>query len=310
MRLRNDLIPLLPKHDNDYTGAISPWFWYGTRLLDGTCLTWAAAPLGSKFWCVEAGQVAEYLKITNTKTDDDWQRLGSGGSSAPLEITYADLVTAIGAANLSPGAFYCITDFATTHYIVDADATQYVDAGGIVVGETEPLLVQALSASTLSTWAQSTLYPQDMIRYDWDADNWTYDLAFWDETAHTVIPGYKGTIMFRHDTLRDNYAGYDWRHCLTRRWKTDADAWAIGSTYSAGAIVSNGNYVYRALIDVPPGTAISNATYWMILLYLSPFAYWNAAPSTYNGVTSSDEYDDFPVFRAGVGLLVTRWAII
>jgi len=38
--------------------------------------------------------------------------------------------------------------------------------------------------------------------------------------------------------------------------------WDPGNFYSAGIIVNDGNSYYRALTDVPAGTAISNSSYW------------------------------------------------
>ena len=44
-----------------------------------------------------------------------------------FDITYADLVAAIGASKLTVGQQYRITDFKTRHYLVDGDNTRYGD---------------------------------------------------------------------------------------------------------------------------------------------------------------------------------------
>jgi hypothetical protein len=51
--------------------------------------------------------------------------IGVGGGGGITDITYADLVTAIGVDGLIAGAQYCITDFQTVHYIVDGVGTRY-----------------------------------------------------------------------------------------------------------------------------------------------------------------------------------------
>ena len=162
--------------------------------------------------------------------------IGSGsGSGGVIDITYADLVTAIGANGLISGSLYRITDFATRHYIVDGDGNRYSGTGNEITGVNEPLIVLATGVDTISHEAKSALYPQDIIHYDWNPANWMDDLSFADaesEPATAIITSFKGVIYFRHDTLLDNYVGYDFRNVKFRRWET-----------------ASGNEIYTSLAD-------------------------------------------------------------
>lgn len=139
------------------------------------------------------------------------------------DVTYVELVALIGASGLEEGCYYRITDFATKHYIIDNDDV-WLDGTNnpeIVTGVNETLIVLALNANTISHEATSELYPHDVIHYDWNPDNWKFDLAF---SAHDeqVLAGLTGVIYFRHDTKNDNSLGYDFRNVKFRRWRLDA----------------------------------------------------------------------------------------
>ncbi len=234
---------------------------------------------------------------------------GGGGASwetlpAPIiDVTYAELVALIGAGDLVAGQQYRITDFATTHYIVDGDSTQYTTGDGIVVGVTEPLICLAVGVDEIHAEVKSEMYPEDIIHYDWNPDNWINDLSFGydDGGGAVIISGFKGVIISRHDTLRQLNAPSDWRNCLTRRWETDANAWDSGTSYSIGNIVSHAgtSMVYKSvqnanLNNEPTG---GDDEYWIVMLDLSTYTYWNANPTSWNGVPSGAGYDDFLLFN-------------
>jgi len=226
-----------------------------------------------------------------------WQDASGGGGA--IDITYADLVTAIGASTLTVGGFYRITDFATKHYIVDANKVQYTTGDGIITGAVEPLVVQAIATNAIGSQAFSALYPQDIIYYDWNPAHWLTDLSF--AKAGAIVSGFTGVITFRRDTIYDNYAPGDWRNCKTRRWKTNATAWSSSSSYVAGNIVSHDDgYVYKALQpslnQEPVG---GDNEYWVIMLNLNTYEYWNAASTNWRSITSGAEYADFTLFGSG-----------
>ncbi len=238
---------------------------------------------------------------------------GSGGTlwlntiNPPIDILYADLVTAINGGDLVAGQQYRITDYATTHYIVDGDGTQYVTGDGIVVGVTEPLICLAVGVDEIHAEVKSEMYPEDIIYYDWNPDNWINDLSFGydDGGGLDIISGFKGVIISRHDTLRQLNAPSDWRNCLTRRWETAATAWDSGTSYSIGDIVSHAetSMVYKSLqnSNLNNEPIDSDDEYWIVMLDLSAYTYWNASPTSWNGVPSGEDYDDFLLFNDNCG---------
>jgi hypothetical protein len=145
-----------------------------------------------------------------------------------IDVTYAELVALITASGLTPSQFYRITDYATKHYMLKYQFDVYDDV--IITGVTEPLIVQAISNDEISTEAKSELFPQDIIHYDWNPENWKYDLGF---AAYNeqVVTGWKGTIYFRHDTKNDVLLGYDFRNVKSRRWNSTISPNPEISTY-------------------------------------------------------------------------------
>lgn len=115
-------------------------------------------------------------------------------------------MTGISNSTLKAGSYYHITDFATKHYMFDSAGVQY----GTNTGATEALIVFATSTNTLDKQAYSATHPKDIIYYDYDPNNWLTDLGF--AQSGTIVPDFKGVIYFRHDTLQDNYMGYDFRN--------------------------------------------------------------------------------------------------
>ena len=236
-----------------------------------------------------------------------WETV-EGGSGTPLvDVTYAQLVTLIGASGLTAGQQYRITDFATTHYIVDGSGTQYTTGDGVIVGVTEPLIITAVDVNKLDMVAKSATYPQDIIYYDWNPDNWLHDLSFAVDGT-TIITGWKGVIISRYDTIKEIQAPSDWRNCVTRRWETAAPAWDAETTYAAGDIISHDfvnddeetfSMVYKSLVGTNVGNEPAGETdaYWIVLLNLSTFTYWNASSSSWHGIPSAVTYYDFKLFQ-------------
>jgi len=231
----------------------------------------------------------------------EWRDVASGGGGA-TDITYADLVTAIGASTLTVGGFYRITDFATRYYIgiYDYWTKSYVRFADDT-GTTEPLIVQATAANQIGSLAFSAAYPADVIYYDWNPANWLTDNSFIDDEG-AIVTSFKGVIISRHDAVNDVFAPGDWRNCKTRRWKTDATAWNSGTTYRKGDIVSHAgtSMVYRACaVSTAQEPTGSDDAYWIILFDLSTYQYWNCNSTSWNGVPSGVDYDDFTLFATG-----------
>lgn len=148
-----------------------------------------------------------------------------------VDVTYSELVNLISTSGLTKGNLYTITDFATTHYMLDVWDIIYSGGSGIInTGINEPLTVLATSVNTLDNVAYSKKYPQDIIYYDWNPDNWKYDLAFggYDEE---VLNGFKGVIHYRKDTKKQVEIGYDFRNVKFRRWKNGLSGSTFKSEY-------------------------------------------------------------------------------
>lgn len=156
------------------------------------------------------GNDGKYLKVSGTSlvfTDAP-----SGGGV--VDVTYDSLVGLITSSGLTTGSKYRITDYRTIHYIQDG----YDVTTDINTGNTESLIVTAIDIDKIDKVAISQQYPQDIIWYDWNPDNWIRDIGFaaWDEV---IIDGFRGVIYFRHDTINNNSIGYDFRNVKFRRWK-------------------------------------------------------------------------------------------
>jgi len=285
---------------------------------DSNCISWHWDQTGDLFFAVydnyyqvKAGVIGDVvIDGVPLSTASDFATaitaiftgLEGGGGSSYLFITYAELVALINSSGLVAGTQYEISDFATVHYIVDANGEQYL--GDIITGVTEPLIVVAGSVNTINKIARSTLYPQDIIYYDWDENNWLDDLSFADLTgAPVIVTGFKGVVYFRHDTILDNYCGYDFRNCKFRRWKTAAAAYNAGTSYSAGNIVDGGdNFIYRSLQSTNTNhTPASSPLFWVAILDLTNVQYWLNIPGTQRGIVAGVDFDDFKTFSEGTG---------
>ena len=328
---------------------------------------------------------------------------GSGGSSSITNVTYSQLVSAIGLNSLTSGQNYRITDFVTKHYIVDGDGlgyygpvaqvTNFVFSGGIsegsgkitingitkpvafdtstkqtsqnfvnsnftayketgvtisvyswsgtdgniiatsdvtgvpftysvlndegslllsspfdnpanmslpaqiITGETEPLIVLAISNNQISNTVKSESYPQDVIYYDWNPENWNEDISFSNDTV--MIPGFKGVIYFRHDTVLDNYTGYDFRNVKFRRWTTNVPIWSELNDYYVSQLVTHDTNIYRAIKESThesPKNPATESSYWIVQIDLSISEYWLNNSTTQNGIQAGLDYYDFKTF--------------
>jgi hypothetical protein len=213
-------------------------------------------------------------------------------------VTYNELVSLINSNSLNPGLQYKITDYRTRHYIVDYEHNRYSGAGNEVTGVLEPLIVTATSENTIDKEAKSSLYPNDLIYYDWNPENWLHDLSFADAdvSASVIISGFTGVIYYRYDALLDNYFGYDFRNVKFRRWQTQTNGWNSGITYSKDDIVNYNNKIYKANSTNTLVQPDSNSNVWSTLLSLSFVTYWNSSPISTNGIPSSSAYTDFKTF--------------
>lgn len=174
--------------------------------------------------------VAENAAMDNANNPSASNPFATMADVEITDITYEELVAALSSSSdgLIPGHYYRITDYTTVHWIVDADGNYvYVSESSesgsssessstesnleleVVQGETEQLIVLAISENKLASFAYSETHPEDIIQYEALIDNWD-DLPQFSDSEGT-IPGFTGVITYRVDTLNNLAAPFDWR---------------------------------------------------------------------------------------------------
>lgn len=188
----------------------------------------------------------------------------SGGTAGITNLTYNQLTGLTSTSGLTSNNFYRITDYKTVHYMID-DSTRFDD---INTGELEPLIVKAAGNSSLFVQAYSEQYPQDIIYYDWNPNNWLSDKGFTND-SNEIIPNFKGVIYRRYDTEQSNDLPYDFRNVKFRRWKFDSFSypyWDSGSTYNRFDFVQvtgNTGGIYISMVDNNTGNDYLDVNYWV-----------------------------------------------
>jgi hypothetical protein len=121
---------------------------------------------------------------------------------------YNELRSMITGSSLNAGSYYLMTDYQACY-----DQPNYnnvknpITTGNYMSGNTEPILLLAISTTGFSPTVYSTLYPQDKI---------TYDIT-WNITEITSSPA-KGRITERIDNF-NNRTDYDHRSILFKRYR-------------------------------------------------------------------------------------------
>lgn len=123
------------------------------------------------------------------------------------EGSYSQFVVEANNGLLTPGRWYLMTDFQTCYDQPNYDNFKNpIFTGNYMTGNTEPILLLAISTTGFSQTVYSTLYPQDKI---------TYDIT-WNTTEITNSPA-KGRITERIDEY-NNRTDYDHRNILFKRY--------------------------------------------------------------------------------------------
>jgi hypothetical protein len=239
----------------------------------------------------------EKLFIGNLEGNGNKEIGGSAGSgvSTYIEVTYDQLAGLIASSGLVPLQKYLIADYKTVHYFLDSYGNQH----GINQGETEPLIVTAVSAQKLSSLAISAFYPADVIHYDPDPANFAKDLSFVD-SDYNLIEGFKGVIYYRKDTVFNNSAGFDFRNFKFRRWKIASQAdWTAGDYPKHQLVKGVDNAIYIALKATDQQLSVNH---WAKLIpssdyqYILPQTASSFAGLQVNSIIEIDQYRDFKVF--------------
>lgn len=233
-------------------------------------------------------------------------------------VTYAQLRTLINNAGLEPGRQYLISDYVTAFNLFDGGTNTVV---GNEVGSQEPLLVKAVTTSTLDRVAQSWLYPQDIIYYNPYAsavDRAAFiaagDVGYID--GGDVVPNFKGVIEFRHDTKQNVSTWYDFRNIKFRRWAVDAVAYDNGTAYVARALCKGSDgKIYKCITATTgEGDPTVNTADWISWLDITLTSYvsWTADITKLSGqgnctstnlILKADTYQDVYTFGSYYSLV-------
>ena len=200
-------------------------------LIDASDFIWFADKIGSDTLLFGDGTYMTTAFIPGTNVTD---------------ITYSELLSYISGNTLTIGGLYRITDFAQAYNIFDGGTNTIIEEQ---IGAVEPLIVYALTNSTLERIAYSPNYPNDIIYYEPTGVNVNTDIGYSDG-AGTLITNFKGVIEFRHDTKQNVSTWYDFRNIKFRRWAVDAVAYNAGTAYVAKDVCKSGvdGKIYNVLL--------------------------------------------------------------
>jgi len=184
----------------------------------------------------------------------------------------------------------------------------------INTGATESLLVTATSGNTISREAYSVLYPEDVIYYEWDINKFSGDRWYWDDSNGTArVPGFKGVITRRNDTLNRIDMPYDWRNDRYRLWSIDQPYWQ-SQEYNQGDFVNYEDILYVAndnienvaqvetiTLSCPNSPAPGNITIVPNAVGDNPVTYYYRICYTYenNGASFVSEFSEEGTYTEG-----------
>ena len=162
------------------------------------------------------------------------------------DVTYDELVALRDGNLLEPGLYYCITDYVTTFWLMHLDnEMKYVlDEGEKIIktGSLEPLTVLALDVNKLSSFATSEQFPDDLIHYQLELGGIsdTIDTPWCEGTdsSNDFVPGFKGIITYRKDTIKNLSAQLDWRNWEYRKYSIEQAQWTA-KAYASGDYVQD-----------------------------------------------------------------------
>ncbi|MEA4930421.1 MAG: tail fiber domain-containing protein [Anaerolineaceae bacterium] len=188
--------------------------------------------------------IGDTTKSVNGSVDVIWN-VEEMAPNKPVSLTYADLINKINASELVPGTKYLLTDYQTVY---TQPVTNVVKSGPI-----EPLILTAVTSNEIDKVAKSTIYPQDIIWYNHVNDQ-------------TQVRGAtKGYIYKRHDTLKDNDVGFDFRNVQFRRWQVTGETYSPTVTYPKFKVVKSGGVLYASVKANNIGNAVTNKDWWINL---------------------------------------------
>jgi len=185
--------------------------------------SWTPTDLALSEIGVKEGTDQAFLRIGNTIHEFMFI-----DSNTTFEKTYAELVNEVASSGLTGGASYLMTDFQTIYDRPDYSGSSVTRAPVIltVTAATEPLVLRAISETQFDPRVVSTLFPDDIIHYEFD-----YNTTFINSAPA------KGRIIYRKDS-NGNITDYDHRNITFKRYDRSGSGvyiytWNSGSDNSS-----------------------------------------------------------------------------
>lgn len=181
-------------------------------------------------------------------------------SISPISITYSDLKTLKDSSLLKTGQKYIINDFQLRWQFKLADGNWSSFSSNVI----EPLIVHAVASNKIAHEAYSTLHPEDIVYYDFEATkSYTWSA---DAENGPNINNFKGWIYRRIDNLNKIDIGWDWRYITNYCSKPDFNSlpsWDASTYYSSLDVVMRNNNLYYSkknnnFNEIPDGSGVTS----------------------------------------------------
>ncbi len=198
---------------------------------------------------------AERIATLLLDIGENVEELQTQSSVVLTPITYAALLALRNADSLVVEKSYLITDYKTVYqqpytYIISNSAQGITDGLDTTV---EPIIVIARTVNRLYDEAYSTVYTDQILKYDIDAD-----LTYGSGTET------KGAILNRKEPRRKLNIDFDFIAMKFRRFKTAYTTYGAGTTYAQYDCVESAGTIYMSLQAGNIGNAVapSNNIWW------------------------------------------------
>lgn len=178
-----------------------------------------------------------------------------------VDKTYGELNWMRSNSQLVPGQHYKITDFRLQWWDYTVNNPQPITSA-----VNEPLIVMAITTNAFGTVAYSTLYPADIIYYEFSGRGWNRPGSGFDNLPNPngwitrrIGMQYVGQYGEYHYGIVDT--NYDWRNVTWSCRRCDLSgftAWSPSGTYSLGQVVKHYDKLFISLRDSNAGRISSN----------------------------------------------------
>lgn len=172
------------------------------------------------------------------------------GTTGTAEITGAGGLTAT--LTFSDSVYQTISNFYNTYYEAYSEQGIYLEYG----------------SSEIYMYGDYGIPFTDPVFTNLTGDLSAEINKYGDAAVGGYVPNLKGVIYFRHDTVHDNSAPYDFRTVKFRRWEPDFPAWDSAISYGIGDRAIYEGYIFLSLSSSNQGNTPSEGSlYWLPTQY-------------------------------------------